>query len=312
MSSTEVVCTLSYNTLGIIQETYPRMRASCNVPLYILDNGSVDGSAEWLRENMHRPDADPPTIVITEEQNLGYTMGCNVLMEQARRDYDPEWFVLLNSDIVAPGGPQTVDADGVPTGMRANAIPEPYDKSWIGEWLSPFEVKPDAWIVGCRLILDDFVLHGGCVRSPAWRLRFCDNLHSVGTSEYEVIEQAVVAPTRMVHRIGFRDDWIRIEMVDWVTFAAVGIRKAAIEAIGLMDESYFLYCSDSEYCLRVYEAGGDVWYNGEITLEHLLQQSVEKADREVVEAGLADMWRFYQEVEEPQWVRLQTEDTPKT
>ena len=137
-------------------------------------------------------------------------------------------------------------------------------------------------------------------------------MNTVGHSDYEVIEQAVVAPTRMVHRIGFREDWIRIEQVDWVTFAAVGIRKAAVEAIGLLDESYFLYCSDSEYCLRVHEAGGDVWYNGEITLEHLHGKSVEKADREVVEAGLNDMWRFFEEVEQPQWVHSLTVDTLKT
>jgi len=304
MKANEVALTLSFNTLGIIQETYPRLRESCEMPIYILDNGSTDGSAEWLRENMHRPDADVPTYVMCEEQNLGYTLGCNVLMEQAQRDFDPEWYVLLNSDIVAPGGAQATNADGsAALGVEAivDSIPEPYDKSWIGEWLSPFDVRPEAWIVGCRLVLDDFVLHGGCIQSPGWRLRFCDQAQKVG--RYEIVEQAVVAPTRMIHRIGFRDDWIRMEQVDWVTFAAVGIRKAALEAIGLLDESYFLYCSDSEYCLRAREAGGDVWYNGEVTLEHLHQKSVEKADSDVVEAGVRDMWRFFEEVEHPQWVR---------
>ena len=300
--SKEVVCSLSYNTLGIIQETYPRMRESCNVPLFILDNGSKDGSAEWLLENMHDPNADVPTIVICEDLNLGYTKGCNVLMEYAQREHDPEWFVLLNSDIVAPGGTQATDAAGnTVSGLeaRVDSILDGYDKSWIGEWLSPFEDKSNAWIVGSRLILGDFVLHGGCVRSPGWRLRFCDQAHSIG--KYEIVEQGMTAPTRMVHRIGFREDWICQEQVDWVTFAAVGIRKAALKAIGLLNEDYFLYCSDSEYCLRAHEAGGDVWYNGELTLEHLHQKSVEKADTSVVEAGLVDMRRFYEEVELPQW-----------
>jgi hypothetical protein len=42
---------------------------------------------------------------------------------------------------------------------------------------------------------------------------------------------------------------------DWVSFAAVLISRRAVEAAGPMDEGYFLYFEDCDYCLRIRRAG---------------------------------------------------------
>lgn len=269
------VLSLSYNTLGLIQTSYPRMRMSFDGPIYITDNGSRDGSADWLRTEMDDPDGQ--TYVTCEPENLGYTAGCNRLIERAQSDYDPDWFILANSDLIVP-----------------------VEEDWVDALLAPFEEgrRSDAYVVGCRLMMDTLVIHGGGTRSPGWRLRFCWQVDDA--EEYDIIDTAVVAPTRYVHRIGFRDDWTTLEQVPWVTFACAAIRKEAVEELGLLDERFFLYSSDLEYCLRVGEAGKQIWYNGLVTLEHLHEKSVEEADNETLELGVADLICFYEECERPE------------
>jgi GT2 family glycosyltransferase len=46
--------------------------------------------------------------------------------------------------------------------------------------------------------------------------------------------------------------------VDWVGFACALIRRELIEAIGLLDEGYFMYFEDVDYCRRAREAGWSV------------------------------------------------------
>jgi GT2 family glycosyltransferase len=270
-------CTLSYNTLGIIMDTYPRLRASFDGPLYILDNGSADGSPFFLTEEFEQ---EPNTAVELLETNLGYTAGCNELIRRAMVEGDADWIILINSDVIVPTG----------------RVQMPHEElTWIDEWLRPFEDNDRAWVVGCRMMMEDIVIHAGGNHEAAWRNRYCHVVNEAGS--YQITELASVAPTRFVHRIGFRDDWRVREQVPWVTFACVAIRREAFEQIGLLDERFFLYGSDCEFCLRATANGGEVWYDGLTTLEHLHEKSIEKADRAVLAAGVEDLITFYEEVE---------------
>jgi N-acetylglucosaminyl-diphospho-decaprenol L-rhamnosyltransferase len=46
--------------------------------------------------------------------------------------------------------------------------------------------------------------------------------------------------------------------VDWVTGAVLMVRRTAIEDVGLLDESYFLYWEDLDWCYRMRQAGWTV------------------------------------------------------
>jgi len=46
--------------------------------------------------------------------------------------------------------------------------------------------------------------------------------------------------------------------VDWVTGAVLMVRRTAIEDVGLLDESYFLYWEDLDWCYRMRQAGWSV------------------------------------------------------
>jgi GT2 family glycosyltransferase len=43
--------------------------------------------------------------------------------------------------------------------------------------------------------------------------------------------------------------------IEWVSFACAMLRGSMVEQIGPMDEGYFLYFEDAEYCLRARRAG---------------------------------------------------------
>ncbi|HIK38796.1 MAG TPA: glycosyltransferase family 2 protein, partial [Geminocystis sp. M7585_C2015_104] len=61
--------------------------------------------------------------------------------------------------------------------------------------------------------------------------------------------------------------------VQWVSFACVLVRRQVIEQIGLMDEGYFMYFEDVDYCRRAKEAGWGVLYYPHARVAHLRGRS---------------------------------------
>lgn len=65
-------------------------------------------------------------------------------------------------------------------------------------------------------------------------------------------------------------DWDHAEAkdVDWLLGACLIIRREALEAVGLLDERYFLYFEDTDWCRRFWEKGWRVAYVPESTMVH--------------------------------------------
>ena len=57
---------------------------------------------------------------------------------------------------------------------------------------------------------------------------------------------------------------------DWIGFAGVLIRREVIEQVGLLDEGFFMYFEDTDYCKRVRNAGWTILYWPSATIVHLL------------------------------------------
>lgn len=61
--------------------------------------------------------------------------------------------------------------------------------------------------------------------------------------------------------------------VDWVLGACMMVRRSAMEKVGLMDERFFLYFEDVDWCRRFWHAGYPVMYLGaEAELVHYHQR----------------------------------------
>jgi len=76
-------------------------------------------------------------------------------------------------------------------------------------------------------------------------------------------------------------DWgiSRAQRVDWVAGTCLLVRRAAWESVGLLDEGFFMYFEDNDWCLRMRRAGWEVWYMPEVEVEHLGGQSVQRNPR---------------------------------
>lgn len=85
------VVILNWNGLQMMQHYLPRVVTTTpQADIVVADNGSTDGSAEWLREAM------PHIKLIQLDKNYGFAEGYNRALAQLD-GYDV--FVLLNSDI---------------------------------------------------------------------------------------------------------------------------------------------------------------------------------------------------------------------
>jgi GT2 family glycosyltransferase len=58
--------------------------------------------------------------------------------------------------------------------------------------------------------------------------------------------------------------------VGWVSGCAWLLRRSAVVEVGELDESYFMYYEDSDYCRRLHDAGWDVLATPVVTVTHRL------------------------------------------
>jgi len=61
----------------------------------------------------------------------------------------------------------------------------------------------------------------------------------------------------------------RAQPVDWVSGASMMIRPAVFEAIGTLDEHYFLYFEETDFCRRAQQAGFATWYVPQSRVMHI-------------------------------------------
>lgn len=68
-----------------------------DIKIVIVDNGSKNRSAEQLREHFN---VEPRVHVIAADENLGFAKGNNLGIRYAREQFDPDFIVAANSDIL--------------------------------------------------------------------------------------------------------------------------------------------------------------------------------------------------------------------
>ncbi len=70
------------------------------------------------------------------------------------------------------------------------------------------------------------------------------------------------------------------QLVDWISGAFLMVKKSAIEKVGLMDEDFFLYGEEVEWCSRLNKLGSLCLY-GNIQIIHLIGGTIQEATNAV-------------------------------
>ncbi len=195
----------------------------------VADDGSTDGTAELLGREV------PGVTVVRLESNRGFAPAANRGVGEA----DGRIILLLNSDAVVEEG-------------ALEAI------------VAAFDADPTLGIAGARLVNEDGTAQWSGGRTPTlpWMIgvvsgagRFARFLRRRHRQECLChIDPAEANRQRtpegpMWHRHSCLCD------VDWVSGAAMAIRREVWDAAGPLDERFRFYCQDIELCVRARKAG---------------------------------------------------------
>jgi hypothetical protein len=77
---------------------------------------------------------------------------------------------------------------------------------------------------------------------------------------------------------------------DWVAGASMLIRREVFETAGLMDEEYFMYYEEMDFCLQAKKAGWNCWYVPQSHVVHLVGQSSGVTDTKRAPKRLPQYW----------------------
>jgi N-acetylglucosaminyl-diphospho-decaprenol L-rhamnosyltransferase len=80
--------------------------------------------------------------------------------------------------------------------------------------------------------------------------------------------------------------------VDWVSGAAIWLRRSALDVVGGWDERYFMYMEDLDLCRRIRHAGFDVAYEPAGAVTHVQGASTARHPYRMLVQHHRSAWRF--------------------
>jgi len=93
----------------------------------------------------------------------------------------------------------------------------------------------------------------------------------------------------IVNRVGAVEERMR----DWITGAAMMLRKECFDALGGFDESYFMYFEDVDLCFRARRRGHEIGYAADCSLIHLGGMSYSSGESLIQKEYRRSQLRFY-------------------
>jgi len=206
----------------------------------------------------------PEIEVIDNQDNLGLAAGVNIGIKQAGGQY----ILILNPDIVVLSGA-------------------------INEMVEFMEENKKVGISGGKLL------------SPNGKLQYsCYRFYEVLTIIYRRTYLGKTKKGRKaVSKFLMKDyNHEQVRDVDWLMGACLMIRRGALHEVGGMDERFFLYFEDVDWCRRFWEANWRVTYLPTAKFSHYHQRSSERGGlwglftnriaREHVWSAIKYFWKY--------------------
>ena len=203
----------------------------------VVDNDSGDDSVSKIQNAIATEGWGDWVNFIASQHNGGFSSGNNLAIRPVLESSDPaDYFLLLNPD----------------TEIRQGAI----------KALVDFMVQhPEAGIAGSSYELADGTPWQIVLRFPTILSELNDGLRlGIVTKLLRKWVTAQPAPDETCE-------------VDWLPGSSMLIRREVLETVGLMDEEYFLYYEETDYCLQTKRAGWSCWYVPDSLVMHIGGQS---------------------------------------
>jgi len=182
----------------------------------------------------------PQVVLSRNNSNMGFAKAVNVALKQSQAPY----VALLNPDtIVTPG--------------------------FFDLTLRYMEENSDVGVIGPKILHADGTIQGSA-RSFPTPLTGLFGRNAIFTRLFpnNIISQKNVLTNR--------SDGITPMDVDWVSGASMVVRREAIDQVGLLDERFFMYWEDADWCKRLRGSGWRVVYFPKASIVHSVGVSSEQ------------------------------------
>lgn len=237
---------------------------NANFEVFVVDNNSQDGSVEMVKKyypRVHPVKSDQlvdakqfnGVKLIANQENYGFARANNQAIKLAMGRY----ILLLNPD------------------MRL------FDDT-LSSMISWMDRHDEAWVAGCKLIDESARVIRQVRRFPS----LFDQLAII-------LKIPHLLPGILNNYLRSDFDYAKSAQVDSIRGGFFMIRKQAIEKIGLLDERYFLWFEEVDYCRRVKQAGGEVWYTNAAECIDLVGQSFKQVNLAVKQRYFRDSMLKY-------------------
>ncbi len=224
-------------TIDCLQSLEAEVEKFPSIKVVVVDNLSGDDSVAQIQTAIATKNWQTWVSLVPADKNGGYSYGNNVAIRpDLASENPPDYVLLLNPDTV----------------IRPKAI---------ASLVQFMEAHPQAGIAGSRLEDPDGTPQQSAFRFPTIWSEFDGGLRLGLVTK--LLEKWVVAPP--VSKVNCR--------TEWVAGASMIIRRDVFKKTGLMDEDYFLYFEEVDFCLQSDRQGWEGWYVPESRVVHLVGQS---------------------------------------
>jgi len=218
---------VSWNVKDKLRENLQALESSkldFSFEVFVVDNNSKDGSAEMIRNEF------PNLKLIANPENLGFARANN----QAIKEATGKFILLLNPDM--------------------KVYPDT-----LGKMIDFAKNKPQATVNGCKLINEKDEI----VRQVRKFPKFFDQLMII-------LKIPHIFPAVLNNYLEVDFDYEKNTKVDSLRGAFFLINRENFcllnknsDILPLLDEQYFIWFEEVDFCRQVYKLGGEVWYCAE-------------------------------------------------
>ncbi|MEM7345172.1 MAG: glycosyltransferase family 2 protein [Chloroflexota bacterium] len=259
MSYDLAVIIVNYNVSNLLRNCLNSVYASSGDISYkvcVVDNASPDESVQMVRDEF------PQAELIANQDNVGYPAANNQGMVAlgVGTESAPRYVLLLNPDTELP-------------------------TDCLAEYVSWMDQNQDVGVVGPRLVLPDGSLDLACRRSfPSPNVSM---LHMLGLSRL-----FPKSPTFGRYNMTYLPE-DQLTEVDSVVGAFMLVRTEAVDKVGMLDETFWMYGEDLDWAKRIKDAGWKIVYNPARKVKHIKRASSRQNPKALFEFNRAMIIFYY-------------------
>lgn len=277
---------VSYNVVSLLRNCLHSIAVSTahsadwlSVDVVVVDNASADGSVAMVATEF------PSVHLIASDKNLGFTGGNNLALGSlgfATGDSESIDLPIPNLQSSAPDFVLFLNPD---TLVVADAL---------GQMAAFLRGNPAAGAVGAHLSYGDGSFQHGAFQFPGLAQVALDLLPLADLPGIRrFLPPLLNSPLNGRYPTAL---WLGTNAfsVDFVLGAALMVRGEAISQVGVLDDGYFMYCEEMDWCLRLRDAGWSVFALPTAHITHLEAQSSRQVRWDAFERLWRSRFRFYQ------------------